>query len=283
MKIAIASGKGGTGKTTIAVALASYAAITTEKVDLYDCDVEEPNVNLFLKANIEISKDAAVQIPVVNLDECNSCGKCEKICQFNAIVLFNNKPLVFPDLCHSCGGCELVCPTAAITETDKIIGKVDDAVKGNINFTGGTLLVSEPMSPPLIKEVKKFATGSHLHFYDSPPGTSCPAVTTLVDCDYVVVVTEPTPFGLNDMQLLLEFLQQIKIPFGIVINRSGIGNNDVLDFCKENNHQILAEIPHDIEIARAYANGVFIDQFIQKYDDELQNILQNILKTGEDE
>ena len=276
MKIAVASGKGGTGKTTIALALAYYFSNTGKQVDLYDCDVEEPNVDLFLKSTITESAKAVVNIPAVNIDECNSCGKCEKICEFNAIVLFNKKPLVFPDLCHSCGGCSLVCPTGAISEIEKPIGETIEGSKENIFYTGGRLMISEPMSPPLIKQVKKFVNNSHVSIFDSPPGTSCPAVTTIHDSQYVIVVTEPTPFGLHDMKLLIEFLVQIQIPFGVVINRSDIGNNDVVNFCEKSGIDILAEIPHSIDIAKSYAKGDFIELFFNEHKERLNAIVQTI-------
>ena len=276
MKITIASGKGGTGKTTIAVAFAQYLANIGKMVDLYDCDVEEPNVDLFLKSTISSTREAVVSVPKVNLDECNSCGKCEKICQFNAIVLFNKKPLVFPDLCHACGGCTLICPTAAIKETDKLIGEITEGIKGAISYTGGRLKVSEPMSPPLIKAVKRFSNNTHISIYDSPPGTSCPAVTTIHNSQYVIVVTEPTPFGLHDMKLLIEFLEQIHIPFGVIINRSNIGNNEVEQYCKVRDIKILATIPHSIEVAKLYAQGNFLQYFLEENGSAMKSIYNTI-------
>jgi len=281
VRIAIASGKGGTGKTTVAVNLALIAdgpacGKPSESVQLLDCDVEEPNCHIFLKPQFTNKETVSISVPEVDGDKCTKCGKCGEICQYSAIVSLKTKPLVFPEMCHGCGGCSLVCPENAISEVSREIGVVE---KGNINgccFVHGKLRIGEAMSPPLIRAVKKTAqTAGHV-IIDAPPGTSCPVIETVKGCDYVVLVTEPTPFGLNDLLLAVEMVKALSIPFGVVINRSGIGDNGVTGFCNEQDIPILAQIPNDRQIAAAYSRGETIVEALPDYAGLFRGLLAQI-------
>jgi MinD superfamily P-loop ATPase len=252
MIIAVASGKGGTGKTTIAVNLALIAG---QRVSLLDCDVEEPNCHIFLKPDIEKTESAGLLIPTVDEQKCNACGECGRFCQYNAIVSLKTKPLVFPELCHGCGGCTLVCPEQAIAETFREIGVVEIGSAGALTFVQGRLHVGEAMAPPLIRAVKQHASQEHLTIIDAPPGTSCPVIAAVQGVDFAILVTEPTPFGLNDLILAVETIRQLGISFGVVINRSDIGDDRVVSYCRGDNIPVLAEIPHDRKIAEAYSRG----------------------------
>jgi len=255
MKIAIASGKGGTGKTTIAVNLALMLSETGRTVQYIDCDVEEPNGHIFLKPGITASETVGIPIPIVDETKCNGCRKCAEVCQYHAIAVLK-KPLVFPELCHGCGGCSLVCPTGAITEQERIIGKLETGKAGGIAFAQGLLHVGEPMSPPLIKAVKKKAIPDGVVLMDAPPGTSCPVVSTVRDSDYVLLVTEPTPFGLNDLKLAVDMIRELGLRHGVVINRANIGDRRVHDYCEAARIPILTEIPDDRRVAEAYSRGL---------------------------
>lgn len=256
MQIAIASGKGGTGKTTLATNLAIVASRNGKSVHLIDCDVEEPNCHLFLKPSIERSEKVTVAIPEVDDGKCTGCGDCGRICQYNAIVCINKKVLVFPELCHSCGGCWLVCPEHAINKGTREVGLVEIGVTDSIRFSYGILRVGEVMSPPLIKAVKATQNGnSALTIIDSPPGTSCPVIEAISDVDYVVLVTEPTPFGLNDLGLALDMVKALGIPHAVVVNRHQENNHSARDFCKARAIEIIAEIPDDRRVAEAYSRG----------------------------
>ncbi len=252
MNIVIASGKGGTGKTTIAVNLAS---VMEGPVAYVDCDVEEPNGHIFLKPDITSATDTGIPVPVVDKDKCTGCGRCAQACRFNALACVNGRVLVFAELCHGCGGCMLSCPEKAISEAGHVIGVVETGHTGGIAFVQGRLNVGAAMSPPLIRAVKAAAPSKGTVIYDAPPGTSCPVITTVRDSDVVVLVTEPTPFGLHDLKLAVETVRQIGIPFGVVINRSDIGDDRVRRYCEENQIPVLAEIPDDRRIAEAYSRG----------------------------
>jgi len=275
MIIAIASGKGGTGKTTLSVALSSYISSKGVPVNLFDCDVDEPNVNLFIQADISVKETVYVPVPRVYKESCNGCGECEKICMFNAIVLIKGEPLVFPDLCHSCGGCMLVCPEKAIAETDKEIGTTEEGYIDNIQYVGGILRVREAITPPLIKAVKKHIMPDSINIIDAPPGTSCPVIESVQGCNYLVLVTEPTPFGLNDLVLAVNMARELGIPFGIVINRADIGDDRVVKYCNDEHIHIISQIPDSREIAERYSRGEFADFFIQNYPDVLEKILES--------
>ncbi len=251
MKICVASGKGGTGKTTVAVSL----ALALDNVQYLDCDVEEPNGAIFLKP--EINQKAMVEIPVPEIDEqkCNYCRKCAQLCAFNALVVLAEKTLVFPEMCHGCGGCSYICPQQAITEKKRAIGMIERGHAGDIDFIQGILNVGEPMAPPIIKKEQSLIDASRTVILDAPPGTSCPVIETVRDTDFCILVTEPTPFGLNDLRLAVETMREIKVPFAVVINQWGIGDNVVDEYCDQEGITVLMRIPWDRRIAEGYSRG----------------------------
>ncbi|HRZ27721.1 MAG TPA: ATP-binding protein [Spirochaetota bacterium] len=279
MNIAVASGKGGTGKTTVSVSLALFLAGEGRAVSVIDCDVEEPNVNLFLGATIGRTDEFSVLVPSVDNAACNGCGKCEQLCAYSAIVLIKDKPLVMPDLCHSCGGCELVCPERAITEAAKRTGIIETGEAGGIAFAGGRLDIGEHMSPPLIKAVKHYACRSDIRIIDCPPGTSCPVVESARGCDFLVLVTEPTPFGLNDLRLAVEMARALGLPHGVVINRAGSGDSGVDDYCAESGVSVIARIPYDRRIAEEYSRGDCASRIIATYGNEFSAMMKRITET----
>jgi MinD superfamily P-loop ATPase len=252
MVISIASGKGGTGKTTVATNLAFSM---DSGVRILDCDVEEPNVHLFLRP--EISKKETVFIPVPKIDEkkCTRCRKCVEICRFNAITVIGETVLTFPELCHSCGGCKEVCPEKAVSETGRELGIVEVGKRDHIDFVHGRLRVGEAMSPPLIKKVRSFAEEEKITLIDAPPGTSCPVISAMKGANFVLLVTEPTPFGLHDLKLAVEAVKVLGIPSGLVINRSDIGDSRVKVYADQERLPILMEIPFSRRIAEAYSKG----------------------------
>lgn len=270
MNIAIASGKGGTGKTTVSVNLARTMAIP---VQLLDCDVEEPNAHLFLKG--DKVKDEIVTIPIPQVDEslCDGCGECSKICQYHAIVTFGTAPLIFPEMCHGCGGCTLVCPLKAITEVGRRIGVVETLTSGNITLIGGRMDVGVAMAPPLIRAVKERMQKDMPAILDAPPGTSCPVIAAIRDTDLVVLVTEPTPFGLNDLSLAVDMVRELHIPFGVVINRMGSGDDRIHIYCQKEAIPLLLEIPDDRRIAESYSRGILMVDALPEY----QNLFQRLI------
>jgi len=274
MILAVASGKGGTGKTTVSVNL---ACMMGSAVRLLDCDVEEPNGHLFLKGTP--SKVEPVTLPVPQVDEslCDGCGECGKFCQFHAIVSFGTKPLVFPELCHGCGGCMKVCPRKAIHETGKHIGMVETIQAGHITLIQGRLDVGVAMTPPLIRVVKAQRRNDMPAILDAPPGTSCPVIVTLRGADYVVLVTEPTPFGLHDLRLAVEVVRELQLSFGVVVNRAGIGDGGVHRFCRKENIPILCQIPDDRRIAEAYSKGKLIVEELPEYRGLFQSLLEKTM------
>ena len=273
MIIAVASGKGGTGKTTVATNLAKSIG---EGVQLIDCDVEEPNSHLFLNPQIEKTEKVYVPRPNVDLDKCTYCGECAKICRFSAIVVVKEHVLVFPELCHGCGGCTLVCPEEAISEIPKPIGRVEQGKSDSLGFIHGRLEVGEAMSPPLIKAARGLAKENTVVIIDSPPGTSCPVIASIKGSDFCILVTEPTPFGLNDLELAVEVVFELGIPAGVVINRSDIGDLAVKEFCEQRGIPILMEIPEDRQIAEAYSSGVMMIDIIPAYRDKFRELYATI-------
>jgi MinD superfamily P-loop ATPase len=273
MRIAIASGKGGTGKTTIAVSLAIVAAKQDRTVAYLDCDVEEPNGHIFLKPTIERVVDIEKKIPLVDPLRCVNCGQCADICQFGAIASLPKQTIVFGDLCHACGGCELVCQEDAISETKRRIGVLRIGTAGDIEFVDGTLDVGEAMSPPAIRAVRETPLDADYFILDAPPGTSCPAVETVRGCDMAVLVTEPTPFGLNDLKLAVEMLRVVGVPFGVVINRSDVGDDRVRCYCEVQNIRIWAEIPDERRVAEAYSRGEVIVDAVPEFGHQMEELL----------
>jgi len=257
MMVAVASGKGGTGKTTVS---ASLATVWKQPVIAMDLDVEEPNLHLFLKPEILGQEKAYIQVPVADESKCNFCRACVELCQFKAITLLGTTLLVFKDMCHGCGGCLAVCPTQALSSDRRELGEILWGRSEAIGFLMGRSRVGEAMSPPLMREVKKRLsvlmqdTAADV-IVDAPPGVSCPAVNAVMDADVIVLVTEPTPFGLYDLQLAHEAFTSLGKPMGVVINRAGLGENKIYDFCRSSGLPIWCEIPYDRQIAAAYADG----------------------------
>lgn len=273
MIIAVASGKGGTGKTTIAVNLA-YAL--DREVQLLDCDVEEPNAQLFLKGAPLSTEEVTIPIPQIDASLCNGCGECSRFCEYNAIVSYGTMPLVFADMCHGCGGCMKVCPPQAIREVDYRIGVIETFSAGKITLIQGKMDIGAAMAPPLIRAVKRKTDNRIPILLDAPPGTSCPVITTLRGADFVTLVTEPTPFGLNDLILAVETVREMDLPFGVIINRSGSGDARVNFYCADENIPILAEIPDDRKIAEAYSRGELIGKVFPEYRLIFEKIINDI-------
>jgi len=273
--IAIASGKGGTGKTTVAVHLAAWLAGRGEAVQYLDCDVEEPNGHLFLKPVIETAEPAAIPVPVVDNDRCTACGKCAAACEFNAVAMLK-KPMIFTELCHGCGACTLVCPVEAIREEPRGIGTVETGQAGPIRFAQGRLNVGEPMSPPLIRAVKNRRDPAAIALFDSPPGTSCPVIAAVRAADFIVLVTEPSPFGLHDLTLAVETFRPMDLPFGVVVNRADPADLRVQDFCRQQEIPVLAELPDDRRVAETYARGELLFDRLPEWRDRMAELWARI-------
>jgi MinD superfamily P-loop ATPase len=275
MILAVASGKGGTGKTTISVNL---ALTTPGPVRLLDCDVEEPNCHIFLKPEIHQREPVGIPIPAVDESKCTACGECSRICQYHAIVALKTKPLVFPELCHGCGGCALVCPTGAISETLREIGVIESGSRDSVAFIQGRLNIGHPMSPPLIRAVKRHLSTNGITILDCPPGTSCPVIAALRGSHFVLLVTEPTPFGLYDMTLAVEMVRELGLPFGVVVNRSDAGDRRVWKYCRRENIPVLLEIPEDRRIAEAYSRGKLIIEALPEYRAHFERLWEAVLE-----
>ncbi len=269
MIIAVASGKGGTGKTTIATSLAKTLSKAGNRVIFLDCDVEAPNAHLFLTPSLDQHRDVNVLIPRVDEGKCTGCGRCAEVCEFHAIVVLGEKPLVFPELCHGCGSCTMECPEDAITEIPKAIGVLERGWSDDmINFSRGLLNVGEPMAVPVISQLKKWKNraGEGIVIRDVPPGTSCPVVESIRGADFVILVTEPTPFGLHDLKLAAQLTREMGIPAGVIINRDGVGDTRVEDFCQETEIPILMRIPLTRVIGEGIAKGLNLIDIKPKYE-----------------
>jgi len=255
MIISVASGKGGTGKTLVATSLA-LSLKDRCRVQLIDCDVEEPNDHIFLRPVITGREAVCIPIPRVDEAKCTFCGKCAEVCAYHAIVVFPKNVLIFPHLCHGCGACSYLCPEKAITEEGKEIGVVESGHADGVTFVQGRLNVGEAMPTPVIRKVKERVNHEGISIIDVSPGTSCPVVASIKGSDFCLLVTEPTPFGLNDLILAVETVKKLEVPCGVVINRSGAGDNGVEEYCCKENLPVLLTIPLDTEIARLYSRGV---------------------------
>ena len=278
MNIAVASGKGGTGKTTVSAAMISLWPRSVVAVDL---DVEEPNLHLFLNPLIKGCQEAGMPVPVIDESRCTRCGACADLCQFKAISLLGDVILVFPEMCHGCGGCMAVCPQGAITAGSRSLGEVQWGRAGTAGFMMGRLRVGEAMSPPLMRFAKtklkeQYPANTSDIIIDAPPGVSCPAVNAVMDSDVILLVTEPTPFGVYDLQLAYEAFFPLGKSLGVVINRAGIGDEKVYEFCRRVNLKILAEIPYERQIAEAYSRGTIITDAFPQIRPLFVGLIENI-------
>ena len=260
MKIAIASGKGGTGKTTVATNL----ALSLENVQLLDCDVEEPNDHVLLRPMISDVEETQVLVPKIVEERCQHCGDCADFCAFNALFVAPEKVVFFPELCHSCGGCLLVCPHQAIIEEAKRVGVIKRGRAQKVELVYGELDVGEPMAVPLIRAVKSQIEEDRNVIVDSPPGTACPVVASVYGSDFCVLVTEPTPFGLHDLQITVQVVRALEIPLGVVVNMAGIGDRKVYEYCATERIPILLEVPFNKRIAELYSRGIpFVEEMAE--------------------
>lgn len=255
MIISVASGKGGTGKTLVATSLA-LSLKDKYSVQLLDCDVEEPNDHIFFNPSITGSEAVNIAIPKIDESKCTHCGKCAEVCVYHAIAVLPKTVLVFPNLCHGCGACSYLCPEKAIMEEGNQIGVVEYGQADGINFVQGKLNISEAMPTPIIRKVKKHVNDEGPSIIDVPPGTSCPVVESVTGSDFCLLVTEPTPFGLNDLTLAVKTVKALGIPCGIVINRDVKDNDIIENYCVKENLPVLLTIPFDIEIAKLYSQGI---------------------------
>ncbi len=276
MNIALASGKGGTGKTTIATNLATLLGREGNSVTYLDCDVEEPNGHLFLRPRIDRRVPAHIRVPVIADERCMACGECVRFCAFNALARLGKMVMVFPELCHGCGGCMRVCAEKAIFEQERVIGFVESGDAGGVRFVQGTLNVGEAMSPPLIREVLTDTTADAVNIIDAPPGTSCPVVTTLRKADFAVLVTEPTPFGVNDLRLALDMVQELNVPHGVVVNRDEETYHGVTDLCASRGVPIIGRIPDNRKAAESYSRGEMIVDTVPGLAGHFSDIWRNI-------
>jgi MinD superfamily P-loop ATPase len=275
MIISIASGKGGTGKTLVATSLA-LALKDNHKVKLLDGDVEEPNDHVFLKPKISGSQPVFIPVPKIDEAKCTRCGKCAELCAYNAIAVLGEHVLTFHELCHGCGACSYLCPEKAITEEERQTGVVEWGNADGIEFVQGRLNVGEAMPSPVIRKVKERGDSEGINLIDSPPGTSCPVVTTIEGSDFCLLVTEPTPFGLNDLVLAVETTRQLGIPCGVVLNRAGVGDNSVEEYCRKENIPILLTIPLDTEIARLYSRGITLVEGMPEWKEKFIGLFERI-------
>lgn len=276
MIIAVASGKGGTGKTTIATNLAMSLARAERQVQYLDCDVEEPNGHIFLKPEIESAEDVTVGVPDVHLDKCTGCGRCGRLCQYSAIVCVKDKVLTFEELCHSCGGCMAVCPEDAIDEKQRKVGVAEFGNANGVSFGQGKLNIGAIQTPALIKYVKKRIKNDGVVIIDVPPGTSCPVIEAVKGSDFVLLVTEPTPFGLNDLELAVGMVRELGLSFAVAVNRCDIGDDRVLRYCEQEGIEIVLEIPNDRLIADAYSRGLMIIDALAGYEEKFLQLYDHI-------
>jgi MinD superfamily P-loop ATPase len=275
MIISIASGKGGTGKTLVTSSLA-VSLKDKQPVQVIDCDVEEPNSHIFLKPEFNVEEKVYISVPRVDKSKCTYCGKCADVCAFNAIAVINDKVLIFDELCHGCGACSYLCPEHAITEHEREIGLVQTGKNNGINFVRGTLNIGEAMAPPVIRKVKEKIDPANIVLLDVPPGTSCPVVESIEGSDYCLLVTEPTPFGLNDLALAVEVARLLQLPCGVILNRAGSGNERIEDYCKSEGIPILLTIPLDTDIAKLYSRGITLAEGMPDWQERFIGLFQKI-------
>jgi MinD superfamily P-loop ATPase len=273
MKIAVLSGKGGTGKTTISSNLATMLQNKT----LIDCDVEEPNVHLFFEMPNQEKKTVYTEYPHVDMRKCDLCGKCEEFCHFNTIVAAKNRVLVFKETCHACGGCKIVCPKDAITYKKREIGIIHEGLSTNgIKIKYGVLNVGELTGVKVIEQLLEDIDKNEDVIIDSPPGTSCATVAAVESADYAIIVSEPTPFGVSDMKMVVEMLNNLNIPFGLIINKAGLGNDEIYQYATKESINIIGEIPFNREAAKTYSTGKLICEEISEIREQFNSIINNL-------
>jgi MinD superfamily P-loop ATPase len=280
MRIAVASGKGGTGKTTVATNLAWVAAQVGIPTAYLDCDVEEPNGAIFLKPSFSKRRAVGIPVPAIDPSLCSVCGDCGRLCQYSAILCLQDEVITFPELCHGCGGCALVCPTGAITERLRRTGTLAIGRAGDLDFVEGRLTVGEAMSPPVIRQVLAAAPAVDLLIVDAPPGTSCPVIESVRGADLVLLVTEPTPFGLHDLKLAVEMVRALSLPAGVVINRADLGDERTRAYCRREELAVLAEIPDDRDLAVAYSRGELASAVDPRYRHLFGTLLGEVGRTA---
>ena len=284
MKIAIASGKGGTGKTTLSVNLSAYLA-EKEEVVLSDLDVEEPNSGLFINARVLHEEEKYKMVPEWKEDQCTLCGICQEVCNFHAVIQLGEMIMVFPELCHGCYACSELCPADTLPMVPKKMGVLKHLRNDKLSFIESRLDIGEEQAVPLIKQTHDYVDEHFqddiLRIYDSPPGTSCPVIEVTKDVDFVILVTEPTPFGLHDLKLAVETMKELKKAFGVVLNRHGIGNDGVLRYCEDEDIPVLAMIPNDRKIAELYSEGKLVYNEVPEVKRELDKIVA-YLKTWQE-
>ncbi|WP_457572709.1 nucleotide-binding protein [Desulfolithobacter sp.] len=274
MIITVASGKGGTGKTTVTASLATVWDAPLLAVDL---DVEEPNLHLFLRPEPGGPVKAWMEVPELDAEKCTLCGDCVELCQFKAISIMLSTLTIYPDMCHGCGGCIAICQQNALLSGRRELGEIRQGQVGKIDFLMGTLRIGEAMSPPFMEQIKKQMQAAIRErkqdvIIDAPPGVSCPAICSVTDSDVIVLVTDATPFGFHDFKLAWESFSPLGKPMGVVVNRAGLGTQDIYGFCRKKNIPLLAEIPFDRSIAEAYSKG----QVIANVSEELGAVFTSL-------
>ncbi len=275
MIISVASGKGGTGKTLVATSLA-LSLKDRERVQLLDCDVEEPNDHILLKPKIAGSEPVLISVPKVDETKCTYCGKCAQVCVYHAIAVLGEHVLTFPQLCHGCGACSYLCPEKAISEEGREIGIIEMGQSDGVAFVHGKLTIGEAMAPPVIRKVKEKTNHDGIAIIDVPPGTSCPVVEAIKGSDFCLLVTEPTPFGLNDLILAVETVRELGIPIGVVLNRAGVGDGKVEEYCSRENIPVLLTIPLDTQIARLYSRGITLVEGMPEWKERFVALFEGI-------
>ena len=275
MIISIASGKGGTGKTLVATSLV-LAINDGNGAQIVDCDVEEPNAHIIMKPVITHRETVSIPVPRVAEDKCSYCGRCAEVCAYNAMAVMGRRVLVFPELCHGCGACSYLCPEKAISEHKKEIGVIETGHSEGIAFAHGILAVGEAMAPPVIRKVKSRVNNNGTVIIDVSPGTSCPVVESVKGSDFCLLVTEPTPFGLNDLALAVEMVRTLNIPCGVLLNRAGEGDNQVEEYCRKERIPVMLTIPLDTDIARLYSRGITLVDGMPQWRDSFIRLFNQI-------
>ena len=275
MRIAVASGKGGTGKTTIATNLASMLAESGERVTYIDCDVDEPNGRLFLKPDIDEARDVNVPVAFVNEERCTGCGQCGSTCRYHALANTGKRVIIFPEMCRGCGACALSCPTGAISLIPRHVGKITLGRAGPLRFVEGRMNVGEVATTEIIRELKRLRTDG-VAILDAPPGTACPAVEAIRNVDRTFLVTEPTPFGLHDLRLAVGVVRSMKVEAGVIINRCDVGDSRVRDYCREEGLDVLLEVRNDRKVAEAYAGGELPWRVVPHFRDAIASLAESL-------